>query len=79
MGQALAGRLAPVWADEFMVHVLVGGKLVNHPVQPGLGKPSRAAHARRGHGLMADVRHDDAVWVCLHPGHVIAPIGALAG
>ena len=33
----------------------------------------------RGHGLMADVRDGAAVWVCLHPDHVIAPIGALTG
>jgi aminoglycoside phosphotransferase (APT) family kinase protein len=33
----------------------------------------------RGHGLMADVRDGAAVWVCLHPDHVIAPIGALMG
>jgi hypothetical protein len=34
----------------------------------------------RGHGrLVADVRDGAAVWVCLHPDHVIAPIGALTG
>jgi hypothetical protein len=33
----------------------------------------------RGHGLWADVRGGAAVWVCLHPDHVIAPIGALTG
>jgi hypothetical protein len=28
MGPARAGQLAHVWADEFTVHVLVGGQLV---------------------------------------------------
>jgi hypothetical protein len=40
--------------------------------------PPCPEHDRR-HGLMADVRDGTAIWVCLHPEHVIAPIGALPG
>jgi hypothetical protein len=33
----------------------------------------------RAHGLHPDVTDETAVWVCFHPEHVIAPIGALPG
>lgn len=55
------------WASE----VLVGaGQSPEWPLCP---------EHDRGHGLMADARDGAAVWVCLHPDHVIAPIGALMG
>jgi hypothetical protein len=53
------------WASDVLVDA---GQTPEWPLCP--------EHNRR-HGLMADVRDGAAVWICLHPEHVIAPIGAL--